>query len=75
MLETPREKWAQILGDLYIKQIRTLGYLEFEQERISLPNGRFLYKLIFCSRHKAGGKIWRGVSRKKPGGQQTFDFG
>jgi three-Cys-motif partner protein len=75
MTAAPPDRWAQILTDLYVAQIKTLGYTEFEYERISLPTGRFLYKLIFCSRHKAGGLIWRNVSRRKPGGQGTFDFG
>lgn len=75
MTAKPPDGWAQVLTGLYVQQIRTLGYSEFEFERISLPNGRFLYKLIFCSRHKAGGQIWRNVGRRKPGGQGTFDFG
>ena len=74
MTAAPQDRWAQVLTDLYVRQIKTLGYSEFEYERISLPNRRFLYKLIFCSRHKAGGQIWRNVSLRKPGGQGTFAF-
>jgi three-Cys-motif partner protein len=73
--DAPAERRADILSDIYIRQLRTLKYTEFEYERISLPTGRFLYKLIFCSRAEVGAKIWRGVSNKKPGGQTTFDFG
>ncbi|HEY8747178.1 MAG TPA: three-Cys-motif partner protein TcmP [Tepidisphaeraceae bacterium] len=73
--DAPAERRAEVLSEIYIKQLRTLGYSEFEFERISLPTGRFLYKLIFCSRASAGGKIWRGISNKKADGQSTFDFG
>jgi three-Cys-motif partner protein len=72
---TARTNWAQVLGDLYIEQIGKLGYRCFESERISLPNGRFLYKLIYCSASSVGQKIWRGISMRKPGGQGTLDFG
>ncbi len=71
----PPERRAEILTNIYLKQLGTLGYSEFDSERISLLNGRFLYKLIFCSRAKAGGNIWRGISAKKADGQTTFDFG
>jgi three-Cys-motif partner protein len=70
----PREKWAQVLRDLYVNQIRGLGYEHFAFERISMPNGRLLYQLIFCSRDNTGLKIWNGISRSKPGGQQSLDF-
>jgi hypothetical protein len=70
----PRARWAEVLTEIYVEQIRSLGYVEFDYERISLPTGRFLYKLIFCSKHKAGGRIWRNVARKKRDGQDTFDF-
>ncbi len=68
-------KRAKLLSELYIEQIRTLSYNYFEEERISLPSGRFLYKLIFCSASDVGSKIWRGISKNKPGGQSTFGFG
>jgi three-Cys-motif partner protein len=70
----PLERRAEVLTNIYLGQLRTLGYTEFEFERISLPNGRFLYRLIFCSRAPAGGKIWRGISSKKADGQTTFNF-
>ena len=73
-LNAPPERRADVLTEIYLKQLRTLGYSEFETERISLPTGRFLYKLIFCSRAPAGGKIWRGISTKKADGQTTFNF-
>ncbi|MCP4708636.1 MAG: three-Cys-motif partner protein TcmP [Planctomycetes bacterium] len=73
MNDTLPENRAQILRDLYIKQIEKLGYSEFEYERIS-AQGRPLYRLIFCSRHEVAAKIWRGILSKKPNGQKTFDF-
>lgn len=71
----PPERRAEVLTRIYLNQLRTLGYSQFEFERISLPSGRFLYKLIFCSRSPAGGKIWRGISAKKADGQTSFEFG
>jgi three-Cys-motif partner protein len=71
----PQDKRADALNKVYEGQIRRLGYTEFEHERISLASGRFLYKLLFCSRDKAGGEIWRGIAQRKADGQGTFDFG
>jgi len=75
MLKHPRRNWPDVLRDIYVSQIRTLGYTKFEYERISLPKGRFLYRLIFCSKDEAGLNIWRGISSRKADGQNTFDFG
>lgn len=72
--ETPQDRWAEALRELYVKSIRTLGYSEFAYERIS-NRGSPLYLLIFCSHHPAGSKIWRGISQTKPDGQRTLDFG
>ncbi len=66
--------WVELLTALYVGQIKKLGYIEFEQERIKSSEGNPLYKLIFCSRDPAGGKIWRNVARKKPSGQDSFYF-
>ena len=71
---TAQSEWATALGKLYQDQIHTLGYTHFEEERISNSKGRFLYKLIFCTSSDAGIKIWRGVSLRKPGGQDTFEW-
>jgi three-Cys-motif partner protein len=70
---TVRSRWVQAFLKLYQQQIEKLGYAEFEYEPIP-SSGRRLYWLIFCSRHKAGSKIWRGIAQKKPDDQQTFDF-
>lgn len=70
----PRPRWAEVLRKLYVEQIRSLGYTEFEYERISNPAGP-LYLLIFCSKHRAGSKIWRGISGTKRDGQRTLDYG
>lgn len=74
LLAQPRDRWAEVLRQIYVRQIRTLGFTFFEYERISLRSGRFLYKLIFCSRSPAGAKIWRGISQRKADGQNTFGF-
>lgn len=72
--KTPHYQWAGKLRDLYVQQIRKLGYSEFEYERISMPKGQPLYCLIFCSRESKAAEIWQNISRKKPDGQRTFDF-
>ena len=59
---------------IYERQIRKLGYTQFEWEAIP-STGQRLYWLIYCSRVPIGAKIWRGISQKKPDQQQTFDFG
>lgn len=73
--QCPRDQIVEKLRYLYEQQLRTLGYTEFEYERISRNDGHPLYRLIFCAQHTVASKIWRGISRKKPDGQRTFDFG
>jgi three-Cys-motif partner protein len=70
----PPDRLGEKLQELYIQQIKSLGYTEFEYERIYNQN-KPLYRLIFCARHKAASKIWRGISGKKHNGQRSFDFG
>lgn len=71
--EQPKSRWAEALRKLYVEQIKKLGYKHFHYERIP-TDGRRLYLLIFCSKHEAGEKIWRGISSSKPDGQRTLDF-
>lgn len=70
---TPPDRCAEVLRDLYVGQIKTLGYNEFEYRRIS-SKGHPLYILIFCSRSKLAAKLWRGISQKEHNGQRRFDF-
>jgi three-Cys-motif partner protein len=70
----PQDRWADVLSKLYLRQIRTLDFRYFDQERISLPNGRFLYKLIFCSKSKIGADIWRGIAGTSADGQRSLGF-
>lgn len=67
--ENPPDRGIEVLREVYEKQLRLLGYSEFEFERIRRADGHPLYRLIFCSRDKAGGKIWRGISQKDQKGQ------
>jgi three-Cys-motif partner protein len=71
--KTAREHLAEVLRELYVKQIKSLGYTQFEYERIMMK-GHPLYILIFCSRSELAAKLWRGISQKKPNGQRTFKF-
>jgi three-Cys-motif partner protein len=70
----PRERRAEVLRELYISQIQTLGYTNFEYERITMGNHP-LYVLIFCSRSDLAVKLWRGISQIKADKQRTFKFG
>lgn len=70
---TPPDRRTVAMRNLYCEQIKTLGYSHFEFEAIP-STGRRFYWLIFCSKSKTGGDIWRRVSLKKPDNQQTFDF-
>ena len=72
--EAPLGREAETLTRIYVKQIGKLGYQHFDYERIERPNGRHLYRLIFCCRHEAGGKIWANIAQTKPGGQRTLGF-
>lgn len=78
--------WRSILKDrppstripeltrLYQDQIRKLGYRYVIPERIRTKEDRPLYQLLFCSKHKAGARLWKGISSTKPDKQRTFDF-
>ena len=70
---TPGEKRAEKLRELYVSQLKKLGYTEFEYERIS-DRKHPLYILIFCSRHEFAAKLWCKISGIKPDGQRTFKF-
>lgn len=71
----PRDRWAQVLRELYSDRVRSLGYLGPEIERISQADGRFLYLLLFFSKSEIGLDIWRRASLLKGDSQRTFDFG
>ena len=70
---SPKDKLADVAHDLYVDQIRKLGYEYFHAERIAMGGTR-LYRLVFCSRNSAGDRIWRGIAKKKPDGQMTWDY-
>jgi three-Cys-motif partner protein len=67
----PRDRLAERLRELYKEQIKSLGYTNFEYERISTKDHP-LYILIFCSRHPLAATLWRGIAGKKRNGQRTF---
>ncbi|MGA2323072.1 MAG: three-Cys-motif partner protein TcmP [Sedimentisphaerales bacterium] len=71
--EAPRERMAEVLRELYVSQIKTLGYTNFEYERITMGNHP-LYVLIFCSRSELAAKLWQGISQIKADKQRTFKF-
>ncbi len=72
--KTPNERQVEKLRDMYVSQLRTIGYEYFEFERIYMNRNRPLYLLIFCSHHRLGAKIWKSISSNKPNGQRTFHF-
>ena len=69
-----KDAWAEELTKLYVGQIQSLGYSQFEYERIS-GRGRRFYRLIFCSHSTTGATIWRNVAKKRHDGQYTFGYG
>jgi three-Cys-motif partner protein len=71
--ETPHARWAEVLRELYVRQIKSVGYTEFEYQRIH-TKGHPLYILILCSRSTLASKLWRGISGKEPDGQRTLPF-
>ena len=70
---TPPDRHAEVFRELYVAQIKSLGYTHFEYQRI-YAKGHPLYILIFCSRSVLAAKLWRGISEKEPHGQRTFKF-
>ena len=71
--QTPESRRAAAVRDLYVEQIRGLGYAHFDYEPV--PNsGARLYWLIFASRSPVGVRIWRHIAQKKPDGQMGMDF-
>lgn len=71
--QCPEHERVNRLREMYESQISKLGYKFFKYERIYMRNHP-LYRLIYCSKSEAGARIWRGVSKRKPDGQDTFDF-
>ena len=69
-----QSRHADILRDIYIDQLKGLGYEWFDSVRICQKQGRSLYRLIFCSKHKRGGEFFQKISLKQRDGQTTFDF-
>jgi len=69
----PQPRWAEALRELYVSQIRSLGYTQFAYQRIK-ARGHPLYILILCSRSTAAVKLWRGIAGKEPDGQRRLPF-
>ncbi len=70
---TPTERHAEALRNLYVDQIRSLGYSEFEYQRINMK-GHPLYILIFCSRSNLAARLWRGISTTESDSQRRLPF-
>lgn len=69
----PQDHLAQALRELYIRQIRSLGYSEFRFQRIN-AKGHPLYILILCSRSERAAKLWSAIARREPNGQRMIPF-
>jgi len=65
---------AEVMRNRYQKQLETLGYEYFAFERIHNDQARDIYLLLYASRHKAGIKIWKGISSIDPSGQHRLGF-
>jgi three-Cys-motif partner protein len=70
---TPSDRLTEVLRELYVNQIRSLGYSEFEYERINMK-GRPLYILVFCSRSDFAAKLWRRISITESDSQRRLPF-
>ena len=70
---TPTERLAEVLRNLYVEQIRSLGYCEFEYQRINMK-GHPLYILIFCSRSVLAAGLWRRISITESDSQRRLPF-
>jgi three-Cys-motif partner protein len=70
---TPRDSLAEVLRKLYVQQISSLGYTEFEYRRVS-AKGHPLYVLIFCARSAIAAKLWREISKKESDNQRMLPF-
>jgi len=71
--KTPQDHHTEILRNLYVSQIKSLGYKHFEYRRI-YAKGHPLYILIFCSRSEFAAKLWERISQIEHNGQRTFKF-
>ncbi|HUW19545.1 MAG TPA: three-Cys-motif partner protein TcmP [Sedimentisphaerales bacterium] len=69
----PANHHAEVFRELYVTQIKSLGYTHFEYQRI-YAKGHPLYILILCSRSALAAKLWKGISQIAPDGQRTFKF-
>lgn len=65
---------AEVFRNLYVQQLKRLGYKHFEPERI-LAKRHPVYLLVFASKSAVGRDIWRRVATMKPDQQRGFDFG
>ncbi len=57
---------AAALVEVFKRQLRSLDYCSFEEERIFREDSRRLYKLVFASKDPTGGRIWSNVAKTKP---------
>jgi three-Cys-motif partner protein len=70
---TPHDSLAEVLRKLYVQQIASLGYTEFEYRRI-YAKGHPLYVLIFCSRDPFAAGLWQRISNKESDNQRMLPF-
>ncbi len=68
------DRIAHALREFYETRLKLLGFQYFESERVVNENGANLYILLFASRHDAGARIWRGVTRTDEGGQRSLPW-
>jgi three-Cys-motif partner protein len=67
----PERKW-ELLFDLYVRQLRSIGY-QFVGDTRSIKHGnRLLYHLIFASRDPRGEDFWNKIATITPTGQRRL---
>jgi len=63
------------LLDHYKERLATLGYQDVDDHlRITRPNGRTIYHLVFASKHPRGADFFRRISQKDSRGQIQLDL-
>lgn len=57
--------------DVYVRQLRTIGYAHFGEQRICGPTGP-LYRLVYASKNDRGLDFWEKAKRRDRSGQDSL---
>jgi len=73
---TSFDQTCQEIAKEYLENLRELGYLAFDSERIPIKTDRelLLYYLLFASKDRKGNEFWRKIGLIDPYGQRKLRF-